>query len=130
MRCVREEHTAVNMTLHYLENGTVMVNFVHQKELFFLPLGFVLKGLVGFSDFQIFQELIKGKEDDTFYKNCVSQMLRLVSEEGCMTQKQALVFLGQRFRVKMNLPEWYPSEQVGEFLFEYVFIEMWLKLYF
>nr|XP_060610452.1 DNA-directed RNA polymerase I subunit RPA2-like [Anolis sagrei ordinatus] len=118
MRCVREEHTAVNMTLHYLENGTVMVNFVHQKELFFLPLGFVLKGLVGFSDFQIFQELIKGKEDDTFYKNCVSQMLRLVSEEGCMTQKQALVFLGQRFRVKMNLPEWYPSEQVGEFLFE------------
>ncbi|XP_062979996.1 DNA-directed RNA polymerase I subunit RPA2 [Elgaria multicarinata webbii] len=116
MHCVREEHTAVNMTLHYLENGTVMVNFIHQKELFFLPLGFVLKALVSYSDFQIFQELTKGKEDDTFYKNCVSQMLRLVGEDGCMTQKQVLIFLGQRFRVKLNLPDWHPSEQVGEFL--------------
>lgn len=43
MHCVREEHSAVNMNLHYLENGTVMLNFIYQKELFFLPLGFALK---------------------------------------------------------------------------------------
>lgn len=43
MRCVKEEHTAVNMNLHYLDNGTVMLNFIYQKELFFLPLGFALK---------------------------------------------------------------------------------------
>lgn len=81
---------------------------------------FLLQALVGFSDFQIFQELIKGKEDDTFYKNCVSQMLRLVTEDGCVTQKQVLIFLGQRFRVKLNLPDWYSNERVGEFLFKYV----------
>lgn len=46
MRCVKEEHTAINMTLHYLENGTVMLNYIYQKELFFLPLGFVLKVLI------------------------------------------------------------------------------------
>lgn len=40
---MREEHTAINMNMHYLENGTVMLNFIYQKELFFLPLGFVLK---------------------------------------------------------------------------------------
>lgn len=43
MHCVREEHSAVNMNLHYLENGTVMLNFIYRKELFFLPLGFALK---------------------------------------------------------------------------------------
>lgn len=43
MRCVRDEHTAINMNLHYLDNGTVMVNFIYRKELFFLPLGFALK---------------------------------------------------------------------------------------
>ncbi|XP_058021089.1 DNA-directed RNA polymerase I subunit RPA2 [Ahaetulla prasina] len=117
MHCVKDEHTSVNMTLHYLDSGSVMVNFIYQKELFFIPLGFLLKALVGFSDFQIFQELIKGKEDDTFYKNCVSQMLRLVTEDGCVTQKQVLIFLGQRFRVKLNLPDWYSNERVGEFLF-------------
>lgn len=43
MHCVKEEHTAINMNLHYLDNGTVMLNFIYQKELFFLPLGFALK---------------------------------------------------------------------------------------
>uniref|UniRef100_A0A4X1V7M1 DNA-directed RNA polymerase n=1 Tax=Sus scrofa TaxID=9823 RepID=A0A4X1V7M1_PIG len=117
MHCVREEHSAVNMNLHYLENGTVMLNFIYRKELFFLPLGFALKALVSFSDYQIFQELIKGKEDDSFLRNSVSQMLRIVMEEGCATQKQVLNYLGERFRVKVNLPDWYPNEQAAEFLF-------------
>lgn len=43
MHCVRGEHSATNMNLHYLENGTVMLNFIYRKELFFLPLGFALK---------------------------------------------------------------------------------------
>lgn len=43
MHCVKEEHAAINMNLHYLENGCVMLNFIFQKELFFLPLGFALK---------------------------------------------------------------------------------------
>lgn len=43
VHCVREEHTSINMNLHYLDNGTVMLNFIYQKELFFLPLGFALK---------------------------------------------------------------------------------------
>ncbi|XP_030053972.1 DNA-directed RNA polymerase I subunit RPA2 [Microcaecilia unicolor] len=116
MRCVRDEHTAINMNLHYLENGTVMVNFIYHKEIFFIPLGFALKGLVGFSDYQIFQELIKGREDHSFYKNCISQILRMVTEEGYSTQKQVLKYLGERFRVKLNLPDWYSDEQAAEFL--------------
>ncbi|KAM8738866.1 DNA-directed RNA polymerase I subunit RPA2 [Acanthopagrus schlegelii] len=116
MRCVREEHTAINMNLHYLENGTVMLNFIYQKELFFLPLGFALKALVDFTDFQIYQELIKGREDNSFYKSCVSEMLRIVMEEGCTTRSKVLNYLGERFRVKMNLPEWYTNEQCARFL--------------
>ncbi|KAM7172028.1 DNA-directed RNA polymerase I subunit RPA2 [Macrochelys suwanniensis] len=118
MHCVRDEHTAINMNLHYLENGTVMLNFIFQKELFFLPLGFALKALVGFSDYQIFQELIKGREDNSFYKNCISQMLRMVVEEGCAMQKQVLNYIGKCFRVKLSLPEWYPNEQAAEFLLD------------
>lgn len=41
-------------------------------------------------------------------------------EEGCATQKQVLNYLGERFRVKLNLPDWYPNEQAAEFLFKYV----------
>ncbi|KAM8945485.1 DNA-directed RNA polymerase I subunit RPA2 [Pelodytes ibericus] len=116
MRCVRDEHTAVNMNLHYLENGSVMVNFIYQKELFFIPLGFALKALVDFSDYQIFSEMIKGKEDNSFYRDCVTQMLRAVMEEGCNSQKKVHRYLGERFRVKFNLPDWYTDEQAAEFL--------------
>lgn len=116
IRCVREEHTAINMNLHYLENGTVMLNFIYQKELFFLPIGFALKALVAFSDYQIFQELIKGHEENSFYKSCVSEMLRVVLEEGCSTRSEVLNYLGERFRVKVNLPEWYTNEQCAEYL--------------
>uniref|UniRef100_A0A8D3CT09 DNA-directed RNA polymerase subunit beta n=1 Tax=Scophthalmus maximus TaxID=52904 RepID=A0A8D3CT09_SCOMX len=116
MHCVREEHTAINMNLHYLDNGTVMLNFIYQKELFFLPLGFALKALVDFTDFQIYQELIKGREDNSFYKSCVSEMLRIVMEEGCTTRSKVLDYLGERFRVKMNLPEWHTDEQCANFL--------------
>ncbi|KAG5266530.1 hypothetical protein AALO_G00233170 [Alosa alosa] len=118
MHCVKEEHTAINMNLHYLDNGTVMLNFIFQKELFFIPLGFALKALVDFTDFQIYQELIKGLEDNSFYKSCVSQMLRVVMEQGCTTKGKVLRYLGERFRVKMNLPEWYSHEQCAHYLLD------------
>ncbi|XP_027863285.1 DNA-directed RNA polymerase I subunit RPA2 isoform X1 [Xiphophorus couchianus] len=116
LHCVREEHSAINMNLHYLENGTVMLNFIYQKEMFFLPLSFALKALVDFTDFQIYQELIKGSEDNSFYKTCVSEMLRMVSEEGCTTRSKVLDYLGERFRVKLSVPEWYTNEQCANFL--------------
>ncbi|XP_059501176.1 DNA-directed RNA polymerase I subunit RPA2 [Stegostoma tigrinum] len=118
MHCVKDEHTAINMNLHYLDNGTIMVNFIYQKELFFIPLCFVLKAMVDFTDHQIYQELIKGKEDNSFFKSCVAQMLRTVMMEGCTTKKQVLNYLGERFRVKLYLPEWYTNEQAAEFLFD------------
>lgn len=47
-------------------------------------------------------------------------MLRIVMEEGCSTQKQVLNYVGERFRVKLNLPDWYSNRQAAEFLFKYV----------
>ncbi|RXM98992.1 DNA-directed RNA polymerase I subunit RPA2 [Acipenser ruthenus] len=119
MRCVRDEHTAINMNLHYLDNGTVMLNFIYHRELFFIPLGFALKALADVTDFQISQELIKGREDNSFYKSCVSEMLRMVVVEGCTTKKQVLNYLGERFRVKLSLPEWYTNQQCADFLLEH-----------
>lgn len=55
-------------------------------------------------------------------------MLRIVMEEGCSTQKQVLNYLGECFRVKLNVPDWYPNEQAAEFLFKYVcFAQMFLE---
>lgn len=78
----------------------------------------VVQALVDFTDFQIYQELIKGREENSFYKKCVSEMLRVVMEEGCTTRSTVLSFLGERFRVKMNLPDWYTHQQCAGILLE------------
>lgn len=76
----------------------------------------VSQALVDFTDFQIYQELIKGCEDNSFYKSCASEMLRMVMEDGCTTRCKVLNYLGERFRVKMNLPEWYTNEECANIL--------------
>jgi len=43
MRSVRKDQTAVNMTLHYLSDGVIMICINHEKELFYVPLVFILK---------------------------------------------------------------------------------------
>ena len=78
----------------------------------------VSQALVDFTDFQIYQELIKGCEDNSFYKSCASEMLRQIMEEGCTTRSKVLNYLGERFRVKMNLPEWYTNEECAIILIE------------
>uniref|UniRef100_A0A8C4QR94 DNA-directed RNA polymerase n=1 Tax=Eptatretus burgeri TaxID=7764 RepID=A0A8C4QR94_EPTBU len=100
IHCVRDEHSAINLNLHYLESGSVMLNFIFKKELYYIPLGFVLRALVNLPDFHLCQELLRGKEDNTFLRSCVVNMLRTVGDCGCITQNQALSYLGERFRVK------------------------------
>lgn len=41
--CVQEEHSAISMNLHDMENHTGMLIFIYHKELFFFQLGLALK---------------------------------------------------------------------------------------
>ncbi|GFN83129.1 DNA-directed RNA polymerase subunit beta [Plakobranchus ocellatus] len=117
MRCVREDQTSVNLTLHYLSNGTAKLSFGVNKQVFFIPLVLILKGLLDVSDKYIYDEMIKGREEDTFYKGCVVFMLRQVMAEGLHTQASVLQYIGERFRVKLSLPDFYTDEEIGRYLF-------------
>ena len=43
-------------------------------------------------------------------------MLRLARAEGLASRASVLKYVGERFRIKVNLPEWYTDTQVSEFL--------------
>ncbi|XP_031556701.1 DNA-directed RNA polymerase I subunit RPA2-like [Actinia tenebrosa] len=118
MRSVRKDETAVNMVLHYLSDGSVTMAFGFQKELFYVPVVFILKALVNTTDQHIYKELIRGEEDNTFLKDCVATMLRTAQEEGATNQRKVLEYIGEKFRVKMRLPEWYSDEAVAQFLIQ------------
>lgn len=43
-------------------------------------------------------------------------MLRQALQEGLVTQKRVLQYIGECFRVKLKLPEWYTDVEVAKFL--------------
>jgi DNA-directed RNA polymerase I subunit RPA2 len=110
IRSVRKDQSSSTLTLHYLTDGSCMIQFSKNKEMFFVPLIFILKALVETTDHHIYKELMRNNEDNTFLKGCVCSQLRAAMEDGLVNQKAALQFMGQRFRVKAELPEWTPDD--------------------
>lgn len=108
------------MVLHYLTNGTVKLRFFYNRQPIYLPLVLVLKCLWDVSDQLIYNELVKGREDDKFYKSCVINMLRLVQKEKLYTSKQIKKYIGERVRVRFEAPTWYTDEEITDSLFRYV----------
>uniref|UniRef100_X1YWB5 DNA-directed RNA polymerase subunit beta n=1 Tax=Capitella teleta TaxID=283909 RepID=X1YWB5_CAPTE len=116
MRTVADDQTSTNLVLHYLNDGNAMLCFVLERQQFFVPLAVMLRALVDQPDHFIYSELVKGREDNSYYKGCIASMLRQMQEEGLSTRAKTLQYLGKTFRVKLGLPDWYTDLQVGEFL--------------
>lgn len=76
----------------------------------------VLKALTDMTDVQIFQELVKGHEEDLEYANKVKYMLLLVQQEGLLNQQQIKAYIGEKFRARTNLPARYSDIEVTDYL--------------
>ncbi|KAI1300136.1 DNA-directed RNA polymerase I subunit RPA2 [Halotydeus destructor] len=117
LRSVRPDQIGTSMILHYLSNGTTRLKIWYQKMPIFLPIVMVLKALKDCSDEYIYREMVKGKEDDTFYCSCAINMVRLVQQEGLKHRQQIKEYIGSRLRVKFKGCPWLTDEQITEELF-------------
>jgi len=48
--------------------------------------------------------------------SCVATMLRSTLMDGLTTQKAALKYIGERFRLKADLPQWTSDENIARYL--------------
>ena len=111
-RSVRGDQMSANMILHYLNNGTTRLRIWHEKMPIYLPIVLLLKAFANKTDLEMYRDMIKGKEDDTFYcTSCVS-MLRLIQEENLPSQKSVRCFIGSKLRLKFNDKPWYTDEMI------------------
>ena len=76
------------------------------------------QALVDVSDKNIYSQLICGNEKNAFFKGCMANMLRQVQSAELSSRLDILRYMGERFRVKLQLPAWYTDAQVGEYLIE------------
>jgi DNA-directed RNA polymerase I subunit RPA2 len=71
IRCVRRDQSSSTLTLHYLTDGSIVTQFSKNKEMFFVPLVYILKALLSTTDQHIFKELTKNNENYTFLKGYI-----------------------------------------------------------
>src|SRR5688572_25819972 len=104
MRCVRENHSASIINMHYLENSSIVlaiqvsslllfcalgigIAFQFRRELFYIPLMYIVKALVEMNDSLIFEHLTRARQNDNFWAGCVTNMLSSALDEGITTKR-------------------------------------------
>ena len=118
IRCVRPDQTSVTNTLHYLSNGSAMLRFSWRKQEYIIPIMLVLKALVGASDKEIFEGVMMQDYNNTFLTDRVELLLRSFKVFAMKTREQCLDYLGDKFRVVLNLPEDWVNATVGAWLIQ------------
>lgn len=116
IRCVRPDQTSVTNSLHYLANGSATLRFSWRKQEYMIPVMLILKALVGASDREVFEGLIMEDYENTFMTDRVELLLRSFKTYSLCTGEQCLEYLGEKFRVVLNLPQDWSNDQVGDWL--------------
>lgn len=116
IRGVRPDQTSVTNTLHYLQNGSAMLRFTWRKQEYVIPIMLVLKALVSASDKEIFEGIMMQDYENTFLSDRVELLLRSFKTFTMHTGEQCMEYLGDKFRVILNLPEDWTNAAVGAWL--------------
>ena len=116
IRCVRPDQTSLTNTLHYLSNGNAMLRFTWRKQEYVIPVMLVLKALVGASDKEIFEGIMMQDYQNTFLSDRVELLLRSFKIYTMHTGEQCLEYLGDKFRIVLNLPEDWSNAAQGAWL--------------
>ncbi|KAF8076706.1 hypothetical protein FPV67DRAFT_1472397 [Lyophyllum atratum] len=118
IRCVRPDQTSVTNNLHYLSNGSAMLRFSLRKQEYVIPIMLVLKALVGASDREIFEGIMMQDYENTFLTDRVELLLRSFKMFTMHTGEQCLEYLGDKFRVLLNMPEDWTNAALGAWLIQ------------
>lgn len=122
IRCARKDQTTCTNTLHYLSNGNAMFRFTWRKQEYVIPLMLILKALVNASDKEIYQEIMMREDENTFLSDRVELLLRSYKSFTMKSGDQCLEYLGDKFRVVLNLPEDWGNRAVGGWLINKVIL--------
>ncbi|PPR02656.1 hypothetical protein CVT24_002139 [Panaeolus cyanescens] len=118
IRCVRPDQTSVTNTLHYLQNGSAMLRFTWRKQEYVVPIMLILKALVSASDKEIFEGIMMQDYGNTFLSDRIELLLRSFKTYSLHTGDQCLEYLGDKFRVILNLPEDWSNAAQGAWLIQ------------
>lgn len=122
IRSMRPDQTSQTNALHYLSDGNVNLRFSWRKAEYLVPVMMVLKSLVETNDREIFEGLVgaarsEGLAEKQFVTDRVELLLRTYKVYGLHSKAKTRAYLGQKFKVVLQIPEDTSDEDAGsEFL--------------
>lgn len=122
IRSVRPDQTSQTNVLHYLSDGNVNFRFSWRKAEYLVPAMMVLKALVETNDRDIFEGIVgaassEGLAEKQFVTDRVELLLRTYKVYGLHSKGMTRAYLGQKFKVVLQIPEDTSDEDAGtEFL--------------
>ncbi|KAF2687825.1 beta and beta-prime subunits of DNA dependent RNA-polymerase [Lentithecium fluviatile CBS 122367] len=122
IRSVRPDQTSQTNALHYLSDGNVNLRFSWRKAEYLIPVMMVLKALVETNDREIYEGIVgaagsEGLAEKQFVTDRVEQLLRTYKVYGLHSRAMTRAYLGQKFKVVLQLPEDTSDGEAGtEFL--------------
>ncbi|OCK85161.1 beta and beta-prime subunits of DNA dependent RNA-polymerase [Lepidopterella palustris CBS 459.81] len=119
IRSVRPDQTSQTNVLHYLNDGNVTFRFSWRKNEYLVPVMMILKALVETNDREIFEGLVgaagsKGLEQKQFVVDRVELLLRTYKAYGLHGKAKTRAYLGEKFKVVLQVPENMSVEEAGE----------------
>ncbi|KAF8138317.1 DNA-directed RNA polymerase I polypeptide 2 [Boletus edulis] len=118
IRCARPDQSSVTNTLHYLSNGSAMLRFSWRKQEYVIPIMLILKALISASDREIFEHVMMQDYENTFLTDRVELLLRSFKMYSLYTGDQCLEYLGDKFRVVLDMPEDWNNRILGAWLIQ------------
>ena len=76
IKCVRDDQSSVTLTLHYLRDGRCNLRWSIKKQEFLVPVVLILKALKNTSDREIYEQLIRGDNNNTFLSDRLELLLK------------------------------------------------------
>jgi DNA-directed RNA polymerase I subunit RPA2 len=120
VRCVKPDESSLTNRCHYLSDGTAVFAVTIRRAEYFIPAGVLLKCFLEVSDKEIYQKLVGSASTDGAHAAFVAEraelLLRQAGRYGLRTRAQCLEFLGEHFRVALDLPAGRSNAEVGEHL--------------
>ncbi|KAF2848204.1 beta and beta-prime subunits of DNA dependent RNA-polymerase [Plenodomus tracheiphilus IPT5] len=122
IRSMRPDQTSQTNGLHYLNDGNVNLRFSWRKAEYLVPVMMILKALVETNDREIFEGLVgaagsQGLTEKQFVTDRVELLLRTYKVYGLHSKAKTRAYLGQKFKVVLQIPDDTDDEEAGtEFL--------------
>lgn len=105
IRSVRPDQTSQSIVLHYLADGNVTLRFSWRKNEYLVPVVMILKALIETNDRAIFDGIVGDDTSNSFLTDRLELLLRSYKSFGLRSQKDALAYLGDKFRVVFRIPK-------------------------